>query len=342
MEIAIQKPQRTVVQPPRIQGILADSITRHMRTEFARLHINQTIGEALTAVRASPPANRVIYFYVVDDTGRVQGVVPTRRLLLNPLDRRIDEIMAKDIITLPKSATVVDACEFFILHRLLAFPVVDEDRRILGVVDVELYTSELVDLDSVERSHDLFQLIGVHLTEARQLSPAAAFRSRFPWLLANVTGGILAAFLAGIFQAELEKVVALALFIPVVLALSESVSIQSLSLALQLLHGRQPTLTAILAIILPEMTTGLFLGAASAAVVGLVAILWIGKVRLVVALSGGILGGVTCAAVIGMTMPNLLRLFRRQLHVAAGPIALACTDVVTLLIYFGLARWLLK
>ena len=136
---------------------------------------------------------------------------------------------------------MLDACEFFILHRLLALPVVDEHRRILGIVDVELYTSELIDLDSPERSDDLFQLIGVHLAEARQLSPLAAFRSRFPWLLATVAGGILAAFLAGLFRAELEKAVALALFIPVVLALSESVSIQSVSLALQVLHGRQPT-----------------------------------------------------------------------------------------------------
>ena len=63
---------------------------------------------------------------------------------------------------------------------------------------------------------------------------------------------------------------------------------------------------------------------------------------MVLALLGGILGGVTCAAVIGMAMPNLLRVFQREPHLAAGPIALACTDVVTLLIYFGLARWLLN
>ena len=327
---------------PRIQGIFEDSIATHMRAEFARLNVSQTIGEALSEIRSNPPASRVIYFYVVDDAGRLRGVVPTRRLLFNPLDARVDEIMVREVITLPQSATVADACEFFILHHLLAFPVVDAECRILGVVDVELYTNELVDLDSAARNQDLFQLIGVHLTEARQLSPLAAFRGRFPWLLANVAGGILAALLSGVFQAELEKAVALALFIPVVLALSESVSIQSLSLALQLLHGRQPTVKAILSIAWPEMTTGLFLGAASAAVVGLVAAVWIRQLPLVLALGGGILGGVTCAAVIGMAIPNLLRLFRREPRVAAGPVALACTDVITLLIYFGLWCWLLS
>ena len=327
---------------PHIQRTLDDPITRHMRTEFARLHIDQTIGDALSAIRANPPSSRVTYFYVVDDEGRVQGVVPVRRLLLAPLDKRVAEIMVREVITLPKTATVLDACDFFILHRLLAFPVVDHDHRILGIVDVELYTDELIDLDRTERHNDLFQLIGVHIAEAQQSSTVVAFRRRFPWLLANVVGGILAAFLSGIFQAELEKAVALAIFIPVVLALSESVSIQSVSLAIQLLHGQRPTMQAILRKLRSEALTGLFLGIASATAVGFVAILWLGRVRVVVALLGGILGGVTCAAVIGMSIPNLLRFFQREPRVAAGPIALAFTDIVTLLVYFSLARWLLN
>ena len=133
------------------------------------------------------------------------------------------------------------------LHRFLAFPVVDPERRLLGAIDVELYTDELRDLGG-GLSDDLFQLVGVHLAWARQLGPLRAFRSRFPWLMCNITGGIAAAFLGGIFQAEIEHVVALALFIPVVLALAESVSIQSISLALQVLHGK----TALLAGDLPE------------------------------------------------------------------------------------------
>ncbi len=325
-----------------LQRTLDDPIPLHMRAEFARLHIDQSIGEALSAIRANPPSSRVTYFYVVDDEVRVRGVVPVRRLLLAPLEKRVAEIMVREVITLPNTATVLDACDFFILHRLLAFPVVDKDRRLLGVVDVELYTDELNDLDRTQRHNDLFQLIGVHLAEAKQSSPLVAFRSRFPWLLANVAGGILAAFLSGIFQAELEKAVALAIFIPVVLALSESVSIQSVSLAIELLHGQRPTMRAILGKLRAEAMTGFFLAAASAVAVGLVAILWLGRVRVVAALLGGILGGVTCAAVIGTSIPNLLRLFAREPHVAAGPIALAATDIVTLLVYFSLAHWLLS
>lgn len=324
-----------------VEDRLSDPVTQHMRTDFARLQMGRTIGESLAAIREKPPEGRIIYFYVVDDDNRLQGVVPTRRLLLNAPDKPVSDIMVRDVITIPSTATVLDACEFFTLHRLLAFPVVNEERQLIGIVDVELYTDELTDIERREGNDELFQLIGVHLTDAHQTSSLTAFRSRFPWLLANIGGGILAAFLSGVFEAELQKAVALALFIPVVLALAESVSIQSVSLALQVLRGKQPTLPAILRKLRSEALTGLYLGMASALAVALVALLWLGQLRVVICLLGGIAGSVTCAAIIGVAMPNLLRLFQREPQVAAGPVALACTDMVTLLIYFTLARFLL-
>lgn len=320
---------------------LDDPVTEHMRKDFARLRMNQTIGEALATIRKNPPDGRIIYFYVVDEEDHLKGVVPTRRLLMNAPEQPVGEIMVRDVITIPDEATVLDACEFFISHRLLAFPVIDQDRRVLGIVDVELYTDELSDLDRKEGNDELFQLIGVHITDVQQTSPVAAFQSRFPWLLANIGGGILAAFISGVFEAELKQAVALALFIPVVLALAESVSIQSVSLALQVLRGTRPTLASIIRKLRSEVTTGFFLGIACAFSVALVALLWLREMTVVWCLLGGITGSVTCAAMIGLAMPNILRLIHRDPQVAAGPVALAMTDMVTLLIYFTLARALL-
>jgi magnesium transporter len=237
---------------------------------------------------------------------------------------------------------VLEACGFFTLHRLLAFPVVDEKQRILGVVDVDLYTSELTEIDQGERSDDLFQLIGVHIAQARQGSPLSSFRGRFPWLLCNIAGGIAAAFLSGLFKAELQRVVALSLFIPVVLALAESVSIQSVSLALQLLHGRPPTFGELLGRVRSEIVTGALLGCACAVAVSIVGWLWLGNTYVALSLLGGIAGGVTAASVFGVSMPYVLRLLQRDPQVAAGPIALAASDLITLLLYFNLARWLLS
>ena len=326
---------------PATASHLGDPVTRHMRTDFARLALDQTVGEAIAAARAAPPEGRIIYFYVLDAAGRLEGVVPTRRLLLSPDVTPIRDVMVTRVVTIPDAATVLDACEFFLLHKLLAFPVVDEGRRMLGIVDVDLYTDKLADVDRRAELDDLFQLIGVHFEDSQARSPAAAFTSRFPWLVANIAGGIVAAFLSGLFQAELEKAVALALFVPVVLALAESVAIQSVSIALQRLHGRQPTLAAIVRAVRHESLTGLLLGAASALAVAVVALGWLGQRTVALAVLGGITGGVTCAAAIGVAMPNVLRLFAREPQVAAGPVALAATDMVTLLIYFSIARCLL-
>ena len=90
-----------------------------------------------------------------------------------------------------------------------------------------------------------------------------------------------------------------------------------------------------------ELGTGLLLGSACAVVVAVVASIWPGDRRVALCLLGGIAAGVTCAAVVGVTMPNVLRLLHREPQVAAGPIALALTDMLTLLAYFSLARWLL-
>lgn len=326
---------------PVTETNLADTVVHHMRTELARLRIDHTVGEALAALRQSPPPTRIVYFYVVDDDGRLEGVIPTRALLLRPPETRITDIMLKNVIAIPSSATVLDACEFFVLHRFLAFPVVDSQRRLIGALDVELYTDELRDLGG-GLSDDLFQLIGVHLTRSRQLTPMSAFRSRFPWLLCNITGGVMAAFLCGLFQAELERVVTLALFIPVVLALAESVSIQSLSLSLQLLHGKPPSWLVIFQKLHREFNVGLLLGGISGLVVGLVALLWLHQMLLAVCIFGGIAAGAVGAALLGALIPNLLRRLRLDPQVAAGPVVLAMTDVITLVCYFSLARWLLS
>jgi magnesium transporter len=320
---------------------LSDPISKHMRGGFASVLVDQTIGEALDQVRKQPPEGRIIYFYVLDREGRLKGVVPTRRLLLNPRETPIAEIMVREVITIPQSATVLDACEFFVMHRLLAFPVIDEQKRMVGVIDVELYTSELGDIDRTERYDELFQLVGVHLTTAYQGTPLAAFRYRFPWLICNILGGIFAAFIVGWFEHELQQAATLALFIPVVLAIAESISIQSLSLTLQLLRGQPPTFGVLLKKIRIEVVTGLLLGIAAGILVASVAWLWRGEIKVMLALLGGITGGAACAAVLGVAMPTILRLFRRDPQVAAGPISLALSDMATLLIYFYIAHLIL-
>src|SRR3954451_23273757 len=253
-------------------------VHEHMRTDFVQLHPDLTVAQALELILEKQPAGRIIYFYVADGDGRLLGVVPTRRLLLSPRAKHLSQIMIEPVVAIPRSATVLDACEFFILHKLLAFPVVDEGRRIVGLVDVELYTRELRDLDRRESHEGLFQLIGVHPTGGPQRSVPALFRRRFPWLLATLAGGLLAAVVSDLYYdvASLPLVVP---FIPLVLALASSVTAQSVSLALQTLHGQRATWATLLTRILSELATGSMLGLACGLIAAVGVFSWKGDPR---------------------------------------------------------------
>lgn len=312
-------------------------VRERMRTDFVQFHADLTVAQALDLIQERQPAGRIIYFYVADGDGRLLGVVPTRRLLLSPRDRLLSQIMISPVIAIPQDASVLEACEFFVLHKLLAFPVVDEGRRIVGLVDVELYTRELSDVDRRETHHDLFQLLGVHVTEAQQRSVPAVFRRRLPWLLATLAGGLLAAVISDHYY-DVASLALVVPFIPLVLALASSVTAQSVSLALQTLHGQGATL---LPKVLFELATGSLLGTACGLVAGTVVLAWKGDPAAALSLFGGIVGSVTCASLFGLAMPHLFRALRGNPQLAAGPIALASADAVTLLVYFNLARWLL-
>ena len=325
--------------PDRVGSILNDPVTAHMRTDPTRLRAGQSVAEALAAIRATPPGGRVVYFYVVDGDDKLKGVVPTRRLLLSDPDTRIDDIMVKRVIGIPHTATVLDACEFFTLHKLLAFPVLDADRKLLGLVDVELYTGELADTGDDEPDttrDDLFQLIGVHLTAAEQKSVGPAFRRRFPWLLCNVAGGLIAGLLTDIY-ADVSTLAVVTPFIPVVLAVAESVAIQSVTLAIQLLHGTRPTWRSLPKSAGREALVGLLLGVGCGLIVGLIAFAWKGTFWVGLALLGGMAGGVATSAAVGLALPVVLKLLKRDPSVASGPIALACADMAALLVFFNLA-----
>jgi len=210
----------TTISSDRLQERAAD----HVHQDFVKVRAGHTVREAMAGLQAAQVPGRIVYFYAVDEADRLVGVVPTRDLLLSPPETRIEEVMLREVIALSDSATLLEACEFFTLHRLLALPVVEGQGRMLGVIDVELYTDEITYLVRREQSDDVFQLIGIRLAQVRGAPLGTAFRRRFPWLLCNIGGGLACAGLAAAFAGVLEQAVVLALFIPVILTVAESVA----------------------------------------------------------------------------------------------------------------------
>ncbi len=314
----------------------------HARRDFVQVSVYHTVAEALAQVQQQRVEGRIVYFYVVDEEGHLQGVLPVRRLLLNPPETPVAALMVRQVVTLPVTATLLDTCEQFILHRFLALPIVDAENRIVGVVDVELYTDEISDLVRQEESNDVFQLIGVRLAQVQEASLPAAFYRRFPWLLCNLAGGLACALLAGQFTGILNRVIALSLFIPVVLAIAESVSIQSLTLALQARHSHRLRSKELLRAIARETSIGLLLGGACGGLIAVAALVWQGTALVALSILLSIALAAMTAILLGMLVPMILHRVQRDPKVASGPIVLAATDLAALFYYLGLAALLLR
>jgi magnesium transporter len=317
------------------------SILAFARKDFTSLPNDFDIGAALEWIRHRGTGEKIIYFYVVDQEQRLVGVLPTRRLLTAQLDQRVADLMITQVITMPQKATVLEACELFLRHKYLAFPIVDEERRMIGVVDVSLLTEEVMDISRKERTEDLFQAIGFHVAQVQFASPSKSFRLRFPWLLATIGGGTLCALLSGVYEATLAHSLVIAFFLAMVLGLGESVTVQSLTVTIQALHAQPLTLRWFLGAVRKELSTAAMLGSASGLIVGLIVWFWRGTGLAAIVIGLSLLLAVTVACLMGLSVPSLLHRLKLDPKIAAGPIALALTDVFTLLFYFNLARWLL-
>jgi len=319
---------------------LDEPITRHMRTDYIAIPETHTAVQALAFIRERGESQQALYFYVTNALGRLLGVLPTRKLLAAALNTPVTEVMETRVVAVPESFTVLEACELFVLHRLLAFPVVSADRRLLGVVDVGLYTDEMHTLTEKEHVDGIFESLGIRLALVRQAAFLPRFRLRFSWLTATLLSGTCCALLASLFHQTLAASVVLSLFLTLVLGLGESVCVQSLSLAVEQLRYETPTWAWYLRQLRQELPVAASLAAAAGALAGGVCLAWQRAWTPSLALLLGIFGAITLAAVVGASVPALFHRLRLDLKVASGPVALGLADLITLTCYLAAAALL--
>lgn len=336
---------------PETAGIpdLASPVIQHARADFPLLNATLSVAEALDRIRREGIGERVIYFYAVDEQKKLVGVVPTRRLLTADPVVPLHEIMVPRVVAIPAKATVLDACEFFILYKFFAFPVVDEQRRVVGVIDVGLFAEEILQAGEKEEqravtpiSDEIFEALGFHLEQIRGASSWRLFRFRFPWLLVTVAGGTLSAVLAGMFHATLAHSLVIAFFLTMVLGLNESVSAQSMTVTIQSLRSASVSWRWFASALRRELATALLLGVACGLFVALVVLAWRNDLRAAGVIGGSIALSLVTACVLGLTIPSLLHHFRLDPKIAAGPLTLTLADFVALIIYFTTASLVLR
>lgn len=316
---------------------LDDLVLRHLDASFAELHPHQTIERAIASIRSQALHDRIVYFYVIDDDRRLHGVISTRHLLMADPSERVASMMRADVVTLPVTATLRDAVDLFVAHGLLALPVVASTGRMQGVVDVAAIGADRAAVTHRRHANELFEMLGMHVSGRRR-----GAGERFGALSWTIAGGLVAAAITAAHATLVSAVMALALFMPVALALSESIGMQAVALAIGRRGSGGARSRALLRSASREAATAAGLATGCAAVVGGIAAIWEHDFRFGAVVFVAITLAMVVAATVGTIVPAAVRRLRRDPHAAAGPAVLAIADFVTLLLYFRLAALFLE
>lgn len=313
-----------------------------MHPALVVVHEGHTIKEAVDVLRKGQSDGKIIYFYVTDADHKLQGIVSARTLLLADPHIQIKDVMEKSVFCLQEDQNLEQAMEALSHRRLLALPVVDTDNVLKGVIDVQMYLQENIDIFKEQRNQDVFQLLGMTFEEGVYKSPWKSYSKRMPWILCNMAGGIACAVVSRVFQLVLGKVLILAMFIPLVLSLSESISMQSMTQSFHVLRKQNISWHKIFARMFSEIRTAILMALTSGILVGSLSLFWGSGIVVSATIAVGIIISVILSAVIGSSIPLLLHLNRLDPKVASGPVVLTISDVITTAIYLFLATlWLL-
>lgn len=315
---------------------LDQTVREYYHQDYVRLNENMTVGQAIQFLQQCDLNERIMYLYAVDGQDRLVGVVPLRRLLGGAMDTRISEVMIRKLVTVPCDATMEQAGDVLLKHKLLAVPAITADGKIAGIVDMNQFTEGSLSLGHKAQLDSMFQLMGLHLSLGRKASPWLMFKERFPWLLCNVISGILCAIVTAQYELLIQEIMVLAMFMTVVLALGESVSMQAMTITVQRLQLGSFSWKAVMEPLRREGLVSLMLAAGCGSIIGLTAFVWKGGGWVSFAMGFSLILSILSAGLLGVLIPSLIKAFRIDPKVAAGPVVLACADVCTLLFYFNM------
>lgn len=301
---------------------------------------DQTVDEVVKALREQKIDERIIYFYVVDKKFHLKGVVSTRNLLLSHPEKTIEEIMESKIISISANQLMKEALESLTHHRLLAMPVVDDQYHLLGTVEIHHFLEKALPSLHKKAPMDIFHILGLTLEEGKMHSSWASFRNRMPWICCNLVGGTGCAIISRYHETVLAKVLLLAMFIPLVLTVSEAISMQSLSYSLQYSNRVAISWKSIMGRILNEGRMIFLVALACGLIVGALSLLWGGGGRgPAFTIFFGVSLSILASASLGASIPLILQVTKVNPQVAAGPIVLMFVDIFTTAIYLTLASW---
>ncbi len=329
-----------------------DSAGGIMTTEYVGVPAHWTAARVLEHLRGVAETKETIYaVYVLENgTNRLEHVVSLRELLQANPDTPVRAVAPKrKLITVSPGATRLDAARLIGKYNLLALAVVDETRRLLGIVTVD----DVIDALVAEQTRQVQRLGGLEALDEpyTEIGFGAMIRKRAGWLCALFLGEMLTATAMGHFEDEIARAVVLSLFIPLIISSGGNSGSQATSLIIRALALRELALRDWWRVALRELPSGLMLGAILGVIGVCRILLWqelgwydYGPHFLLVALTVGLalIGVVTFGSMAGSLLPFLLRRLGFDPASASAPFVATLVDVTGLVIYFSVALLMLR
>lgn len=351
-EILEAIPAKERAETERLLQYETDSAGGLMTTEFVSVPETDSVEEALAAVRAMARAGRreaMNTVYAVNSRGALSGVLSLRELLAAPEGARVADLAWSEIVTVNADAHRQTVAQLVSNYDLVAVPVVDGDRRLLGVITVD----DVIDVIQEEQTEDAQKFGGLAALEEPylQIGFIDLLKKRTPWLLVLFVGQMFTAAAMGFFQDAIDSATVLALFVPLIISSGGNSGSQATSLIIRAMALQELGPADWVRVMLREAGAGVILGL----LLGLVGVLrilaweWMGLypfgehyVLLATTIGVTVVGVVLFGTLTGAMLPFLLRRVGFDPASASAPLVATLVDVTGVVLYFSIAILLLR
>ena len=311
-----------------------NSAGRRMQTEFIAVPPDWTVGQAIDYMRDTRDLpDRFYEIYAVDDNRHWQGAISLDALLRSRRPVSLGDIVDENRQRVSVLDDQEEVARMFGKYNLVAAPVVDTTNRLVGVITID----DVVDVIEEEADEDLKALGGVTSDEELSDNVWTIARGRFNWLLVNLATAFLASSVLGLFEGELEKMVALAVLAPIVASQGGNAATQTMTVAVRALATRDLGPSNGLRVVMREGLVGLVNGLAFAVITGIAAVAWFKIPGLGIVIGLAIICNLVAGALGGILIPMALERVRADPAVASGTFVTTVTDVVGFFSFLGIA-----
>lgn len=314
---------------------LPDSAGGIMDSRFIVVRADKTVEECLAGLRASSEQRTgdVLYIYVTDETERLVGVVSLRDLVFAPAERRMSEIMNREVRFLRVTDDQEEIARQIQHYHFLGLPVVDEQERLVGVVKLR----DAIRVAQSEATEDMQLMVGLSGEERIWTPWKQSVGRRLPWLGVNLVTALGAAAVVSIFEGTISRWTALVAFLPLICAVAGNAGNQALTVIIRSLALGEVAPGDALRALRKELFIGTINGLALALVIGLLAFAWKGSVLLGVVAGTAMLLNQILGALAGVAVPFGLKWCKVDPALASSIFVTALTDTMGFLVFLGLA-----